>query len=237
MYRWHTTNIQGPSIHSLTFPVLFQHSKKKPTVAEAMTNDNCIRDIMEDITAPLFSDYVLLWGLVNEANFDSSAQEEDEIFWIRMPDASYSAKSAYEMQFEGSFQSPFPTNVCRVWAPSRCKFFMWLMLQKRVWTAYRLQRRQWPNNYFCPLCYRNLETVHHLFVECPVVRQIWSEISVWTAKPQLHPLFWPPDQGIAGWFNELMNPFTPESAKAKGARSLAILGKEMQECLKARRKM
>jgi hypothetical protein len=151
VYRWHTTNIRGPSIHSLTFPALFQHSKKKRTVAEAMTNDNCIRDIMQDITAPLFSDYVLLWGLVNEANFDSSAQEEDEIFWIRMPDASYSAKSAYEMQFEGSFQSPFPTNVCRVWAPSRCKIFMWLMLQNRVWTADRLQRRQWPSNYFCRL--------------------------------------------------------------------------------------
>jgi hypothetical protein len=36
------------------------------------------------------------------------------------------------------------------------------MLQNRVWTADRLLRRQWPNQYFCPPCIRNLETIAHL---------------------------------------------------------------------------
>jgi hypothetical protein len=35
-------------------------------------------------------------------------------------------------------------------------------------------------------CYRNLETVDHLFVECPVVRQIWSEISVCLSGRRSH---------------------------------------------------
>jgi hypothetical protein len=128
---------------------------------------------MQGITAQLFSDYVLLWGLVDEANFDPSTQGEDEIFWTRTSDASYSARSAYGIQFDGSIESSFPTTVWRVWAPSRCKFFMWLLLQNRVWTADRLLLREWPNNYFCS-CWRNLEIAAHLFVECPELICLWN---------------------------------------------------------------
>jgi hypothetical protein len=60
----------------------------------------------------------------------------------RTMDGSYSAKSVCEMQFDGSLESSFPTKVWQVWAPSRCKFFIWLMLQNRVWTADRLQQRE-----------------------------------------------------------------------------------------------
>jgi hypothetical protein len=28
----------------------------------------------------------------------------------------------------------------------------WLMLQNRVWTADRLLLKEWPNDYFYPLC-------------------------------------------------------------------------------------
>jgi hypothetical protein len=57
------------------------------------------------------AEYVLLWELVAEAGFNKQDQEEDEILWIRTSDGSYSAKSAYEMQFDGSIGSPFPSNV------------------------------------------------------------------------------------------------------------------------------
>jgi hypothetical protein len=170
---WTSSWLHGTSPASL-FPALYQHCKrKKRTVAEAL-EDNWIRDIMQGITAQLFSDYVLLWGLVDEANFDPSTQGEDEIFWTRTSDASYSSRSAYGIQFDGSIESSFPTTVWRVWAPSRCKFFMWLLLQNRVWTADRLLLREWPNNYFCSLCWRNLETAAHLFVECPELICLWN---------------------------------------------------------------
>jgi hypothetical protein len=213
---WTSSWLHGTSPASL-FPALYQHCKrKKRTVAEALEDDNWIRDIMQ-----LFSDYVLLWGLVDEANLDPSTQGEDEIFWTRMSDASYSARSTNGIQFDGSIESSFPTTVWRVWAPSRCKFFMWLLLQNRVWTADRLVLREWPNNYFCPLCWGSLETAAHLL--CPVARQVWRDISAWTAAPEFNPQLWLPDQGIAGWFEELTKPSVASSAKKKGARSLAIL--------------
>jgi hypothetical protein len=54
----------------------------------------------------------------------------------------YSARSAYEIHFDGSLISSFSEMVLKVWAPSRCKVFSWLMLHNRIWTADRLLLRE-----------------------------------------------------------------------------------------------
>jgi hypothetical protein len=113
--------------------------------------------------------------------------------------------------------------VWKVWAPSRCKFFLWLMVQNRIWTADRLLMREWPNEYFCLLCRRNLEIVQHLFIECPIIRQIWLEISNWASWPPFHPQSWPQHPFIDVWISSLSRSSASSSVKVKGARSLAIL--------------
>jgi hypothetical protein len=75
----------------------------------------------------------------------------------------------------GGFSS-FAKIVWKVWAPSKCKFFMCLLLQNRVWTANRLLNREWTNSYFCHLCYRNLKTTNHLLVEYPISCSIWHAV-------------------------------------------------------------
>ena len=43
------------------------------------------------------------------------------------------------------------------------KMFMWLLHNNQLWCNNdRLQKRGWPNGYFCQLCLRNLETSMHL---------------------------------------------------------------------------
>jgi hypothetical protein len=133
-----------------------------------MTNNNWIWDINPNITAKLIADYVLMWELANEAGFDP--HEEDVLVWTRTLDGAYSAKSVYEMQFDGNVTSSFSSCIWKVWALSRCKFFIWLMLQNIIWTLDRLQQRGWPNDYFCPFCPCNLKTDSHLFQDCPVAR-------------------------------------------------------------------
>jgi hypothetical protein len=151
------------------FPALFNHTRKKNrSVAEVISNEKWIKDIMHHMTPSLFLDHVRLWHLVSSFPFDQTDQDEDEIIWSRTANGAYSAKSAYNMQFDGGLDSEFPKAIWQVWAPNRCKFFLWLLLQNRVWAADRLMLREWPNQYFCPLCIRNLETVDHLVKECPV---------------------------------------------------------------------
>jgi hypothetical protein len=106
------------------------------------------------ITTPLFVDYVMLWIMVEVAHFDPSDTGDDQITWTQSADGNYSAKSTYLMQFDGGFESSLPATVWYVWAPTWCKFFVWLML--RIGCGQLIDCL--PGNgyeYFYPLCYRN----------------------------------------------------------------------------------
>lgn len=125
--------------------------------------------------------------------------QEDQITWLLTADGQYLARSVYALQTKGS-------NICRTaemtWktkAPPKCRFFMWLLLQNRVWTAAPLQLRGWPNDYFCLLCVRNLETAAHLFMECCVVRNIWERVTIWTGATCLAPANWIQIESLQDW--------------------------------------
>jgi hypothetical protein len=155
-----------------------------------LAHENWIRDLMHDMTSNLLAQYVMLWILIDSVPFNSEDTAEDRIIWWRTTDDNYSTWSAYDLQFEGSQLLAFPTMVWKTWAPTRCKIFTWLLLQSRIWTADRLLLREWPNEYFCPLCRCNMETSGHHFQECLLSRQIWVEISNWARVPGLHPSSW-----------------------------------------------
>jgi hypothetical protein len=112
----------------------------------------------------------------------------------------YTTKSAYEIQFDGSSLSMLPSMIWRVWAPARCKFFSWVLLQSRIWMADRLLLMEWPNDYFCPLCRRNLEISIHLFQECPYARQVLLEINNWAPVQSFHPATWKAYAIMQDWF-------------------------------------
>jgi hypothetical protein len=208
----------------MMFPELFKHSKRKNrSVADALLNDNWISDVAHDLSPALMAQYIMLWILVDAVHFDREDTAEDEIVWRMTADGAYSARSAYALQFEGSKLSAFTSMVWRVWAPARRKFWMWLMLQNRIWTAARLLLREWPNKYFCPLCCRNLETASHLFQECPLSLQIWTEMSNWAKVPGFHPSSWSRNKVMEDWFSELASGINLSKAHAKGVRSLTIL--------------
>jgi hypothetical protein len=155
---------------------------------------------------------------VTETSFDVEDQAEDEIVWTRSPDGIHTAKSAYELQFEGNIISSFRWSV---WAPSKCKFFIWLLLQNRVWTTDRLQERGWQNQYFCPFYIRSLKTVCHLFMECPVSCQLWLTIGHWAALQRFAAYRWMQQRSVQDWFYALDGDVS--SVKIRGSKSLAIL--------------
>jgi hypothetical protein len=180
---WTSTWASGTTLASM-FPLLFKHSRRKNrTVADAMANETWISDLMHDVTTDIITEYVMLWIMVDDAGLDLDDNWADEIVWTKTANGEYSARSAYQLQFQGSVTSDFQSLIWKVWAPSRCGFFIWLILQNRVWTEDRLMQRQWPNDYFCQLCFRNLETIAHLMMECPYTRPVWSSISDRTSLP------------------------------------------------------
>jgi hypothetical protein len=127
---------------AVIFPTLYNHSRRKNrTMPNALAINNWIQDLMYDLSPEMFADYPQLWLLVDGTTFSANDQAEDTIVWTRTANGRYSAKSAYNMQFDGSSESSFPAVIWQTWAPSRCKVFIWLMLQRRIWTADRLLLR------------------------------------------------------------------------------------------------
>jgi hypothetical protein len=173
------------------------------------------------ITTPLFVDYVMLWIMVEVAHFDPSDTGDDQITWTQSADGNYSAKSTYLMQcLVGALNPPFRRRfgMCgrRLGASSLCG------------SCFRIGCGQLidclPGNgyeYFYPLCYRNLETIKHLLLECQFSQRIWKEVSHCASLPSFDPLYWTPSWGVSKWFLTVAG--LSGSAKYKGARSLTVL--------------
>ncbi|WVZ97936.1 hypothetical protein U9M48_043435 [Paspalum notatum var. saurae] len=55
-----------------------------------------------------------------------------------------------------------------------CKFFIWLAIKNRYWTADRLAKRGLPHPSVCPLCDQEEETIQHLLVSYVFSREVWA---------------------------------------------------------------
>lgn len=172
-----------------------------------------------NMTVHIIEEFLLLSTRLQEVTL--LPQQVDRIIWLHTSDSQYSASSAYKLQFVGMSTSMTAENVWKTKAPPRCKFFTWLMLQNRVWTAVRLLIREWPNDYFCPLCIRNLETVSHLFQDCCYSRSIWDKVGQWMQTEGLKPANWMQTENLSQWYVDLGN--SGQRTKRDGLRSMIIL--------------
>jgi hypothetical protein len=216
---WTSRWLRGESL-ATRFPRLHKHSKRKNrTVAEAITNGRWIADIDYNLNQGLIADFIRLWEELEGVVLVEG--QEDTIVWSLTSDGQYSAKSAYSMQFEGKTRCLAAAQTWKTKAPPKCKFFLWLMLKDRIWTAARLQRRGWPNEYFCQMCFRNLETTEHLFCECHVTRKIWEEVASWIQAPSLLPANWSNASSMNEWFTGMIA--MAEPSRKPGLQSITML--------------
>lgn len=178
----------GHGTLSQRFPRLFNHSRRKHiTVQEAMKGDTWIRDLAHGQNQHLLSEVLSLHRELQRSGPPARPGEQDAISWKLSGTGSYSAKLAYRVQFQGRIATNFDQLIWKAWAPGKIKIFAWLLLRDRLWCNDRLQRRGWPNSYFCQLCVRSLESSSHLFWNCLESRQVWSRIGQWQCCSSLSP--------------------------------------------------
>lgn len=144
----------GPDIFNVV-------SNKRRAVASALADSRWVRDLQGRITIDTLPSFFALWVKV-AALAPLTTDVVDSFECHFSANGCYSAASAYRLQFVGSMSYGSMTTIWRAWAPAKHKFSAWLLAQNRIMTADRLTARQWPNSYFCPLCWRNLETAEHL---------------------------------------------------------------------------
>jgi hypothetical protein len=63
---------------------------------------------------------------------------DDTITWRWTPNGTYSANSAYRMQFIGCIQDNRSDFFWKAKVENKCKFFDWLMVHRKILTADKL---------------------------------------------------------------------------------------------------
>lgn len=96
----------------------------------------------------------------------------DMIEWKPNKKGKYSTNSAYNFHFSAHLE--------RTWsiqAEGKIKFFLWLLIQNKLWMADRLRALDWPHNDKCLFCDQTIESARHLFLKCPYEKEVWFVFS------------------------------------------------------------
>lgn len=150
--------------------------QKTRTVADGLQNDRWVRDISSALTVQVLLDYLLIWDLTRDITLRPG------VLWKWTTDQNFSTASAYKSFFIGKHSIPGAKILAKQRSPGKCKFFGWLVLHDRCWTAARRKRHNLQDNDNCALCCQNSETITHLLISCPFAREIWFGV--------LRPLAW-----------------------------------------------
>ena len=143
--------------------------RKNLKVSEALTNERWMIGLRRISTEEQLDQFLALWGRIQQVQL---SEERDIVTWKWTTNGKYSASSAYAAQFLGRMERPDLAKAWRIRAEGKVKFFFWLMLQNRNWTADRLRARGWPHDDACCLCDQELESANHLVLMCPFVKEV-----------------------------------------------------------------
>jgi hypothetical protein len=203
---WHAPWLGGAKPKDIA-PSIFNISRlTKGCVQKAMHNDEWVRHINTSkiTTAQHISEFVALWEKVTTVQLQENTP--DEIVWTLNASGVYDATSAYRAQFEDLAPTTMNPLVWKNWAPPKCKTFAWLVLQDRVWTADRLQRRGWPNCGECQLCKVQGESAAHMLFKCRYSVRIWRMIQSWLGLDSFNPDSWSAFVTVKEWWSSLCLP-------------------------------
>ena len=147
---------------------------KRLSVKEAMDNGRWMKGLQRMHTDAQIEQFVRLWGEVQNVMLSNN---RDSISWDLTANAAYSACSAYEIQFAARIAMPGLDRVWRCKMEGKVKFYLWLLLQNRNWTADHLRARGWSHNSMCRLCDQQEETAEHLTLSCCYAKEVWFQFS------------------------------------------------------------
>jgi len=109
----------------------------------------------------------------------------------------------------------------------KVKFFTWLAVKGRIWTADRRHRRGLTTDTDCRLCDQEVETADHLLCTCSFTKQVWH--SLFTALGYQNPP--PVADCFLEWWLTLRQDLSNEQKKGLDTAVMRLLdGVKRAEC-------
>ena len=159
---------------------------KKMSLNDGLFQNRWAREIHGADTVQVLLQYLRVWAILRAVVLDPHVP--DRLTWKWSPDGKYSVSSTYRAFFEGSTALLGAKELGKTKAPPKVKFFMWLVLHRRIWTANRRLRHGLQDSDDCNLCSQASETCDHLFVGCVTTRQLWYRLLLPLGLQDLTPL-------------------------------------------------
>jgi hypothetical protein len=155
----------------------------------------------------------LLWEVVQEVQF---SEVPDQIVWKWTASGLYSSKSAYDVQFKGSYCTFNTQAIWKAKTEGKHRFFTWLLVQEKIQTADNLLIKGVECDPVCCLCDQELESAAHLCLHCCFAQEVWCLVHAWSQG-----LIGIPVQGVEvpEWWNSTVHAASAES-RAKVAAIL-----------------
>ena len=98
-----TSHWLGAAPLAVSFPSLYIHSRRKNrTVAAALANDQWIRDLHHGNTSLIVVEFLQLWRQIQQAGLILDSLAPDRIQWTAGGGDCYSARAAYNAQFDSN---------------------------------------------------------------------------------------------------------------------------------------
>lgn len=133
-------------------------------------------------------------------------QGPDELIWCMVDHGLYAPKYGYRALISHRIPDPILSwwhNIWKLKAPPRTTLFFWCALKGIVPTGEYLTRRSLHGPSWCIFCKAASETSDHIFLFCPAVKSLWTNIrtqlgiagnwsgddlsGAWTAWTHYHP--------------------------------------------------
>jgi len=215
--RW----LNGKSIELLAshlFACVPKRRAKNRMVDDALRDNTWVHDIQGHHTVAVLAEYLEIWEMVQEVVLQPEVTDKHK--WKFEASGDFSTKSTYRAFFNGAILFEPCRLIWGSWAPRKCKFFLWLVVHNRCWTADRLARRGLPHPEHCPLCDQEDESIQHLLCSCVFSRQFWHLLLCRFGLPDIGPQ--PDSTNFFDWWLQAGSSFNKEVKQ--GFNSLVSLG-------------
>ncbi|KAE8770644.1 hypothetical protein D1007_57563 [Hordeum vulgare] len=198
---WFDAWLDGMAPRDLAPGLVAVSARKGRKVVEALAGTTWLLDLSPSFEEEMLDELIALSSRLQWVTLREGTR--DGIVWKLRDNGIYSAKSTYKLMFSAHVGTPMLSLVWRVKATLKSKVFMWTALQNRVLTTDVLLRRGWENDYFCPLCRRNQETITHMLSECTWSKQLWEVVASSTRCQSLRLATWRANDDLMSWLDGL----------------------------------
>jgi hypothetical protein len=165
----------GALCHAL--PALFSHATHPHTSVAAVVRGGLRRALAPRLSAVGEREFTALLPRVEALQL--SGQPDSRILTMcAKRTGELAVGELYKLMQFGGVDAPFADFVWGGFAPSKAKFFAWLLVQSRIQSRAALFKKHVlsEEEALCPICESERETATHLIFACSFVRRFWDAI-------------------------------------------------------------